>query len=104
MKITKQQLRRIIKEEKTRLLNEATPRTNAEYQQGSYANVNLVAQVENSIEQLMNQVLGDEDLNRDFDEFEVDAAAANVVTYTVLRALSSVGLLGQADALKGFLE
>jgi len=104
MKITKRQLRRIIKEEKTKLLNETSPMINAEYQQSNYANVNLVAQIQNGIEQLMNQVLADDDLNRDFDEYEVDEKAANVVTYTVLTALNSVGLLGQADALKKFLD
>ena len=104
MKITKRQLRRIIKEEKTKLLNETSPMINAEYQQSNYANVNLVAQIQNGVEQLMNQVLDDEDVVENFDEFEGDRIAANVVTYTVLTALNSVGLLGQADALKKFLD
>ena len=97
-------IRKLVREHKAKLLNESTPMRNAQYQQGSYANVSLVDAVASSIESLMNQVLDDEDVVENFDEFEGDRIAANVVTYTVLTALNSVGLLGQADALKKFLD
>ena len=104
LKISKRQLQRIIKEEKDKILNESTPMRNAQYQQGSYANVSLVDAVASSIESLMNQVLDDEDVVENFDEFEGDRIAANVVTYTVLRALNSVGLVAQGQALEKFLD
>ena len=103
-KISKRQLQRIIKEEKDKILNESTPMRNAQYQLGSYANVSLVDAVASSIESLMNQVLDDEDVVENFDEFEGDRIAANVVTYTVLRALNSVGLVAQGQALEKFLD
>ena len=46
MKFSKQQLKRIIKEERAKLLNETTPRINAEYQSGNYASLELVSAIE----------------------------------------------------------
>ena len=103
MKITKRQLKRIIKEEKAKLLNEASPMINAEYQQGSYANANLVNAVVSGVETLIEQVVNDasEDLG---DDQEGDYAAANVVTLTLIQALQRIGMVGQAREMEKFLE
>ena len=103
MKITKRQLKRIIKEEKAKLLNETMAERNADRQQGSFANVNLVNSVINGIEALFEQVVNDasEELG---DDQEGDIAAANVVTYTVIGAFKRIGLIGQAQEMEKFLE
>ena len=103
LEITEEEIRRIIKEEKAKMLKENTPVRNAEYQQGSFANVNLVSAVTNGIEALFEQVVNDasEDLG---DDQEGDIAAANVVTYTVIEAFQRIGLIGQAREMEKFLE
>ena len=103
MKMSKRQLKRIIKEEKAKLHNESMAEQNAERQQGSFANVNLVSAVINSIETLFEQVVNDasEELG---DDQEGDIAAANVVTYTVIGAFKRIGLMGQAREMEKFLE
>jgi hypothetical protein len=103
MKITKRQLRSIIKEEKAKLLSESMAERNADRQQGSFANVNLVDSVINDIEALFEQVFNDasEELG---DDQEGDIAAANVVIYTVIGAFKRIGLMGQAREMEKFLE
>ena len=85
------------------MLNEAMAERNAERQQGSFANVNLVNSVINGIEALFEQVVNDasEELG---DDQEGDIAAANVVTYTVIEAFQRIGLIGQAREMEKFLD
>ena len=96
-------IRRLVQEHKAKMLNENTPMRNAQYQQGSFANVNLVSAVTNGIEALFEQVVNDasEDLG---DDQEGDYAAANVVTYTLIQALQRIGMLGQARKLEQLLD
>ena len=96
-------IRKLVQEHKAKMLNENTPMRNAEYQQSSFANMNLVSAVTNGIEALFEQVINDasEDLG---DDEEGDIAAANVVTYTVIEAFQRIGLIGQAREMEKFLS
>ena len=102
MKITKSELRQIIKEESQKILNENNPIRNSEYQRSSYANVNLVDKVIKGIDDLFENVYAEalEDLQ---DTDDADLAAANVVIYTVIGAFKRVGLMGQAREMEKFL-
>ena len=103
MKITKKQLRRIIKEERAKVLNETTPRINAEYQQGNYASLNLVSAIEKSIEDLYGQVNNAAAADLGDDE-EADFATVNVVTLTLIDALDRLGMIHQARMLEKTLD
>tara|TARA_Y100001937_G_C7099710_1_gene321893 strand:+ start:92 stop:652 length:561 start_codon:yes stop_codon:yes gene_type:complete len=96
-------IRKLVGEAKAKMLNETSPMINAEYQQSSYANVNLVSAVVNGVETLFEQVVNDasEDLG---DDQEGDYAAANVVVYTLIEALQRIGLVGQAREMEKFLD
>ena len=96
-------IRRLVREAKAEILNENTPMRNAQYQQSSYANVNLVDQLIRTVEMLFEQVVNDasEDLG---DDQEGDYAAANVVVYTLIEALQRIGLVGQAREMEKFLD
>ncbi len=98
MKITRDDLRRIIKEEKQKLLVEMNPMANAERMQGEYADTAAVDAVENALSELMFGINEDafEDLG---DEDDADDAAAAAVTFTVAQAFQSLGLLAQYEAL-----
>ena len=52
-------IRKLVREAKAEILNENTPRRNAQYQQSTYANVNLVSAVVNGVETLFEQVVND---------------------------------------------
>ena len=96
-------IRKLVREAKAEILNENTPMRNAQYQQSTYANVNLVSAVVNGVETLFEQVVNDasEDLG---DDQEGDYAAANVVVYTLIEALQRIGLVGQAREMEKFLD
>ena len=98
MKITKNQLRRIIKEEKAKLLNENNPIKNAEYMQGNYSDVAAIDAVENALSDLLAGTNQDAFSDMD-DEDEADDAATAAVTLTVAQAFQSLGLLAQYEAL-----
>ena len=102
MKITKRQLRRIIKEEKARVLNEMNPRANAERMQGMYSNISDIDAVENAIKRLMLQT--GEEISKEMDPEDADVATVAAVTLTVAQALESLGLLGQYHALMRTLQ
>ena len=95
-------IRKLVQEHKSKMLNESMAMRNAEYQQGSFASMNLVNSVTNGIEALFEQVVNDasEELG---DDEEGDIAAANVVTYTVIEAFQRIGLIGQAREMEKFL-
>ena len=96
-------IRKLVQEHKAKLLNETSPMINAEYQQRTFANVNLVDQLIRTVEMLFEQVVNDasEDLG---DDQEGDYAAANVVVYTLIEALQRIGLVGQAREMEKFLD
>ena len=93
MKITKNELRKIIKEEKSRLLNEMNPRANAERSLSVYANVALVDGLKNSVSQLLEQIETDafEDLG---DERDAEEAALNAVLLVLAEAFGLAGYGG----------
>jgi len=103
MKFSKQQLKRIIKEEKAKLLNETTPRINAEYQSGNYASLELVSAIEKSIEELYGQVNNAAAMDLGDDQ-EADFATVNVVTMTLIDALERLGMIAQARMLERTLD
>ena len=98
MKITKNQLKRIIKEEKAKLLNENNPIANAERMQGTYSDVSAIDAVENALSDLLAGTNQDafEDLQ---DEDDADDASTAAVTLTVAQAFQSLGLMAQYEAL-----
>ena len=98
MKITRDDLKRIIKEEKQKLLVEMNPMANAARMQGEYADTAAVDAVENALSELMFGI--NEDAFEDMgDEDDADDAAAAAVTLTVAQAFQSMGLLAQYEAL-----
>ncbi len=98
MKITKRQLKRIIKEEKAKLLNENNPMANAERMQGAYADTTAIDEIENAMSDLQAGVNADafDDMQ---DEDEADDAAVAALTFTVAQTFQSLGMMAQYDAL-----
>ena len=90
MKITKNELRKIIKEEKSRLLNEMNPAANAERNLGLYANTALVDNLKQAIRQLLEQIETDayEDMG---DELDSEEAAEGVVLMIIAQAFGIAG-------------
>ena len=98
MKITKNKLRKIIKEEKAKLLVEMNPIANAERMQGAYVNVGVMEQLERAMADLLAGADADalDDLG---DEDEADDAATAALTITIAQSFQSLGLLEQYEAL-----
>ena len=96
MKITKNELRKIIKEEKSKLLNEMmSPRnadtgSTAERNLGLYANTALVDNLKQAIRQLLEQIETDayEDMG---DELDSEEAAEGVVLMIIAQAFGIAG-------------
>ena len=101
MKITKKQLRRIIKEEKRKLLRE---NRNAEMALGSFANVATTDQLTDSILNLLQEVeMGaaeDEGLGQD----EAEEMARNAALLAVAQAFESAGLMDVMMALQKMIR
>ena len=90
MKITKNELRKIIKEEKSRLLNEMNPNSNAARNLGLYANTALVDNLKQAFQQLIEQI--ETDAYEDFgDELDSEEAAAGVVAMILAQAWGMAG-------------
>ena len=98
MKITRDDLQRIIKEEKQKLLNENNPIRNAEYMQGNYANVSDIEILESAMGDLLMGTETDafEDMD---DDDEASDAAETVLTFTIAQRFQSLGLVAQYEAL-----
>ena len=98
MKITKQKLRRIIKEEKAKLLVEMNPMANAEYMQGNYSPMSGIDALTDALANLLQKTEVDalEDMG---DDLDAEEAAAGAVTLTVAQAFQSVGMIEQYQAL-----
>ena len=105
MKITKSKLRKIIKEEKSRLLNEMmSPRnadtgSTAERNLGLYANTALVDNLKQAIRQLLEQIETDayEDMG---DELDSEEAAEGVVAMIIAQAFDIAGYERPARELR----
>jgi hypothetical protein len=98
MKITKRQLKRLIAEEKQKLLNENNPIRNAEYMQGNYANVSDVSILEDAMGDLLQGSETDafDDMGDDDDAAD---AAQTVLTFTIAQRFQSLGMIAQYEAL-----
>ena len=98
MKITKRQLKRIIKEEKAKLLNENNPMANAERMQGAYADTASIDALENAMSDLQAGVNADafDDMG---DEDDADDAAVAALTFTIAQTFQSLGMIAQYEAL-----
>ena len=103
MKITKRQLRQIIKEEKSRLLNEMNPRANAERAVGMYASAALLDTFKRNGLDLMHGVEMEalEDLE---DELSAEEAALGAFLMVVSQVLDSAGYVGKAREIEGLLK
>ena len=100
MKITKRQLRQIIKEEKQKLL-EGKPLaypSNAERMQGTYSDITMMDAVTDAIQALLTQTDADamEDLG---DEEDASMASEAALTLTVAQAFQAMGMMAQYQAL-----
>jgi hypothetical protein len=98
MKISKNQLRRIIKEEKQKLLSENNPIRNAEFLQGNYANVSDVDILENAMSDLLQGSETDafDDMG---DDDDAAIAAQTILTFTIAQRFQSLGMIAQYEAL-----
>ena len=98
MKISKRQLRRIIKEEKAKVLVEMNPMANAEYMQGNYSPMSDIDALTDALANLLQKTEVDalEDMG---DDLDAEEAAAGAVTLTVAQAFQSVGMIEQYQAL-----
>ena len=98
MKISKRQRRRIIKEEKAKVLVEMNPMANAEYMQGNYSPMSDIDALTDALANLLQKTEVDalEDMG---DDLDAEEAAAGAVTLTVALAFQSVGMIEQYQAL-----
>ena len=98
MKITKRQLRRIIKEEKQRLLVEMSPFADAKRSLSGYANVSTVDKLTDAILDLLQEVeMGAAEDGLEDDEAEDMATSAALLA--VAQAFQSAGNVGEYDAI-----
>ncbi len=103
MKVSKRQLRQIIKEEKSKLLNEMNPRANAERAIGMYASTALLDTFKKTGLDLMQNVEVEalEDLE---DELSAEEAAVGAFLMVVSQVLDSAGHVGKAREVEGLLK
>ena len=98
MKISKRQLKKIIKEEKQKLLVEMNPMRHAERMQGTYSDISMIDALTKAMTASLAQTESDafEDLGGDE---EASMAAEAALTYTVAQAFQTLGLMSQYQAL-----
>jgi len=101
MKITKRQLRRIIKEEKAELSEyggAGGAYANADKMQGTYSDISMIAAVTKSIQALSAQTEADayDDLG---DDEDASRSAMAAVVLTVAQAFEAEGYIAQYHAL-----
>ena len=102
MKITKRQLLRIIKEEKTSLLAESYPSTNADRSIGLYADITDLNALNDSILNIYRQV-DDEAQEDGHDRQEAADLSRNAVIEAVAQAFNEAGITSARDALRRIL-
>ena len=103
MKITKNQLRRIIKEEKTKLLVEMNPVADAERSLGLYANASTVDKLSSALQSLLSEVEAAA-IEDGLEEDEAEDMAANAGLMAVADAFQSMGMIAEYDALYRILQ
>ena len=103
MKITKRQLRRIIKEEKQSLVENSRMR-NAQWATDTYGNEEPLNDVTTSIRGLILDLKLELGREKGFDPDIKTEIANNIVTLQLYKALNSLGMSDQAQALFGTLK
>ena len=108
MKITKRQLKRIIKEEKQKLLAErmhrppgagsTNPVANAERSLGMYANAGIVDQLNKTVAQLLENIVA-EAIEDGLEDDESHDLAVDALVMAVHEAFLNVGMADQAQGL-----
>ena len=93
MKITKRQLKRIIKEEKQKLLVEMNPMANAERNLGGLASVSTTEAITNGILDLLQGVEMAAVEEEGLEEDEAEEAARGAAILAVAQAFQSAGLM-----------
>mgnify|MGYP001445260593 FL=1 len=103
MKVTKTQLKRIIKEEKQKLLVEMNPIANAERSLGMYANTSVIDQMSKSIADLL-QNIEIEAIDDGLEEDEAEEMAIDAVVLAVAQAFQSAGMVAEYNALYDMVQ
>ena len=98
MKITKRQLRQIIKEEKAKLLVEMNPVANAERSLGMYASTAVVDQLNKTVARLLEDITA-EAVEDGLEEDESYDLAVDAVVMAVHEAFLSAGMVDQAQSV-----
>ena len=98
MKVSKQQIRRIIKEEKAKLLVEMNPVANAERSLGMYANTVVVDQLNKTVARLLENITA-EAVEDGLEEDESYDLAVDAVVMAVSEAFLSAGMVDQAQSV-----
>jgi len=103
MKITKRQLRRIIKEEKANLLSEAGPVANANRSLGLYANMSTVDNITDGLHDLLQEVMmgAEED---GMGEEDAERASRDAAIVAVANAFQGAGILDVYHNLMRMLQ
>lgn len=98
MKITKTQLKRIIKEEKQKLIVEMNPIANAKRTLSLYADVSDVDRLGSALQDILSgvEMAAAED---GLEEDEAEEMAADAALLAVANAFQSVGMIAEYDAL-----
>ena len=91
MKITKRQLKRIIKEEKQKLLIEMGPNATAERSLGSLANVSTIDQITDGILNLLQEIEMGASEEEGLGPDEAEEYARNGAVLAVAQAFQSAG-------------
>jgi len=98
MKITKNQLKRIIKEEKSKLLVEMNPAKNAERSLSMYADINDVDKLTTALLDILSGVsmaAAEDGLEDD----EAEEMAGDAALLAVAQAFQSAGMVAEYDAI-----
>ena len=99
MKITKRQLRRIIKEEKQKLLNEMNPLANADRMLGLGIPAAMQSQLTDLLNQMMMKAMDDLVEDGEVDEEDADVEGSNAVMMALANSLQSIGFTNAYDAM-----
>ena len=104
MKITKRKLRKIIKEERRKLLTEMVAgAANAERSLGSYANAGTLDGITQSIINLLQEVEKGA-ISDGLEEDEAEDMAANAALLAVAQAFQSAGMIAEYNEIYKLIE
>ena len=99
MKITKRQLRRIIKEEKQKLLVEMNPLANADRMLGASKTDAMQSQLTDLLGKMMQTAEIELIRGGEIDEEDADLEGSNAVMMALANSLQSLGLTNAYDAM-----